>query len=83
MDAGQRSVSLKTLGRIAQFLGCQPGDLLDIQTESSPFHSPQLNAQLEARERQLEDGSERGWVHTALLAWQRHYVLGHRRPPRT
>ena len=75
MDAGTRPVSLRLLARLARVLACSPGDLL----EESPgavtrvFRQASLNRALEARDRLLSDGLERGWVHTVLLAWQRHY----------
>ncbi len=74
MDAGRRSVSLRTLSRIAQMLACQPGELLDTPDIDTPlFNRPVLVAQLEARQRALADGADRSWVHTVMLAWQRHY----------
>ena len=81
MDAGRRSVSLRTLARIAQVLACQPGELLDTPHMETPlFRRPALLAQLEARQRALADGAERGWVHTVMLAWQRHYRHHAKRP---
>lgn len=38
------------------------------------FRNAWLDARLKAREASLTDGAERGWVHTVLLAWQRHYL---------
>ena len=75
MDAGRRSVSLKTLSRIAQVLACSPGELLEPhgEAESPVFRDPALNSRLETLEAELVDGTECGWVHTVLLAWQRHY----------
>ncbi len=75
MDAGRRSVSLRLLGRVARLLGCSPADLLE--GSGSPqrpvFRHPALNRAVETRDQRLIDGRECGWVHTALLAWQRHY----------
>ena len=75
MDAGRRAASLKLLTRIARLLDCSPTDLIDCSwgADEPPFHQHDLRNRLEARERAVPDGSERGWVHTALLAWQRHY----------
>ena len=75
MDAGTRSVSLRALARIAQILDCSPGDLLEAggAAQTSVFRQSRLNRRLEARERAHPDGTEKGWVHTTLLAWQRHY----------
>lgn len=77
MDAGARSVSLRALARVARMLACSPGDLLEVTwgTDAPVFRQPALNRRLEEREADAADGSERGWVHAALLAWQRHYRL--------
>ena len=75
MDAGRRSVSLRTLVQLAQALGCSPGDLLETQ-EGSPapiFRQAWLSEHLSERDHRAIDGAEKGWVHAALLAWQRHY----------
>ena len=79
MDAGRRAVSLRLLGRIAAVLDCHPGELLEIDRPSAGalFSQRGLNEALGRRERRLIDGTECGWVHAALLAWQRHYA--HRR----
>lgn len=76
MDAGRRSPSLRLLGRIAHLLACHPGELLEVHRDPQPplFRRHRAHALLEQRQRQLTDGAERGWVHTALLAWQRHYL---------
>lgn len=75
LDAGRRSVSLRALGRIADVLACSPGELLervDIADRPVFLHS-HLNVRLAERDANLVDGTERTWVHTVLLAWQRHY----------
>ena len=75
MDAGRRAISLKALSRLAGELGCSPGELLEEHQpgERGVFRATTLNEKLTAREAGLADGSERGWVHVVLLAWQRHY----------
>jgi len=75
MDAGRRSASLRLLGRIARSLACSPGELLEPQgeAESPVFRDPALNSRLETVDAELIDGTECGWVHTVMLAWQRHY----------
>ena len=75
MDSGARSVSLRTLNRIAQLLDCGLGDLLEVTwgPEGSPFGQRDLALRLKERDLGTPDGSERTWVHRALLAWQRHY----------
>jgi len=75
MDAGRRSVSLRLLGRVARLLDCGLGDLLEGTgvPQRPVFRHPALTHALEARDQGLVDGRECGWVHTALLAWQRHY----------
>ena len=84
MDAGRRSVSLRVLARIAQVLACSPGELLDTHPGSDVplFRRPSLNVLLAARDTGFADGTERGWVHTVLLAWQRHYRLSPRQRTR-
>ncbi len=74
-DAGRRSMSLNALGRIADFLGCSPGELVErVQPRvENLFRRPALNARLAKRDAALADGAERTWVHVVLLAWQRHY----------
>jgi DNA-binding Xre family transcriptional regulator len=78
MDAGTRSVSLKGLARVARLLDCSPGDLIEVRwaTERPIFREARLNELLRKRELEALEGSERGWVHAALLAWQRHYGVG-------
>ncbi len=85
MDAGRRTVSLRTLGRLARLLGCHPGELLTIEDDPAPgiFRNAHLTRQLEARERHVTEGAERGWVHTTQLAWQRHYARRRSRPSRS
>jgi len=75
MDAGRRSVSLRALGRIADVLGCSPGELLerDSSAERPVFRPASVNVRVGRRDAALVDGAERTWVHTVLLAWQRHY----------
>ncbi|MBI1992155.1 MAG: hypothetical protein HYS71_02820 [Candidatus Omnitrophica bacterium] len=41
------------------------------------FRQVRLCERLNERDRGARDGIEKGWVHDAQLAWQRHYV--HRR----
>lgn len=74
-DAGRRSMSLKALGRIADLLGCSPGELVERARPRAEnlFRQPALNARLAARDAGLSDGADRTWVHAVLLAWQRHY----------
>lgn len=82
MDAGRRAVSLRTLARLSQVLGCSPGDLLETH-EGSPapiFRHTSLSERLRERDRRAIDGAEKGWVHAAQLAWQRHYESRRRRP---
>lgn len=81
MDAGRRSVSLRALARVAQLLDCSLGDLLELSwgSEMPIFRREELNARLQERESRTPDGSEKGWVHSALLAWQRHYGVGKRK----
>lgn len=82
MDAGHRPVSLQTLARLSQVLGCSPGDLLEVPEGSvSPvFRQARLRERLSERDRRVCDGTEKGWVHAAQLAWQRHYGHARRRP---
>ncbi len=74
-DAGRRALSLRAPGRIAEFLGCSPGELVERAAPSDPrvFRNSQLNALVLRRDASLTDGTERAWAHTVLLAWQRHY----------
>ena len=80
MDAGRRAVSLRALARVADMLGCGPGDLL----ESGPaaahgvFRQRRLNVLLAKRDLGTPDGTEKGWVHAVQLAWQRHYAAAKR-----
>lgn len=77
MDAGTRSVSLKRLARIAALLDCSLGDLIEVTwaREAPLFRQRRLNRLLEARDLEAQDGLDRGWVHTVMLAWQRHYQI--------
>ena len=79
IDAGRRSLSLRALGRIADVLACSPGELLErVDAAGRPvFRQSHLNVRLAERDAALVDGAGRTWVHTVLLAWQRHY----RAPP--
>ena len=75
MDAGRRSLSLRTLARLSQVLACSPGELLDVQwAPAHPlFRQALLNQRVSERDRRGVDGLEKGWVHTVQLAWVRHY----------
>jgi len=75
MDAGRRSISIRALVRLSQVLGCSPTDLIEVGPEAkgSLFRRRQLNAQLAERDLGTVDGTEKGWVHAAQLAWQRHF----------
>ena len=75
MDAGRRSVSLQCLGRVAKFLGCSVADLLEEIPASpiQPFRHLKAFRGLRNRMRDTPDGSERGWTHTVLLSWLKHY----------
>ena len=82
MDAGRRSVSLRVLARLSQQLGCSPAELLEVivEPERPIFTSARLNQRLQEHEQAAEDGQEKGWVHTAQLAWLRHYRHAQRQP---
>jgi len=82
MDAGRRTVSLRVLARVARCLECSVGDLLEetSEVERPVFRNRVLAQRLAAREASVPDGTERGWVHAAMLAWQRH--AGFQRHPR-
>ena len=75
MDAGRRPVSLKILARVGKLIGCSPADLIDVAwTRERPlFRSRALNLWLKERDLGTPDGSEKGWGHGAMFAWQRHY----------
>ena len=75
MDAGRRSISMRTLVRVAQALSCSPPDLLDVDTagQGPLFRQRRLNARLAERDVKTTDGTEKGWVHAVQLAWRRHY----------
>jgi DNA-binding Xre family transcriptional regulator len=74
MDAGTRTPSLRALVRVARHLDCGPGDLLEVQwgAAGAVFRRAALNDRLSERDRGTPDGLDKGWVHTALLTWQRH-----------
>lgn len=75
MDAGKRMPSLQMLVRLAKFLGCSPADLIETAPDRTPplFRNRNLTACLQKKDMGIPDGTERGWVHASLLAWQRHY----------
>ena len=75
MDAGKRTVSLRKLAEIARVLSCSLSDLIEMdwQDKTLPFRNKEWVRRIEEREQSLPDGTERGWVHHVLLAWQRHY----------
>ena len=75
MDSGRRTVSLRLLARIAELLDCSPADLIEVipAPEKPVFRSRRAVRALETKDLGTPDGTERGWVHRALLAWQRHY----------
>ena len=73
MDAGRRSISMRTLVRLSQVLGCSPTDLIEVSAKARGplFRQQRLNARLAARDLGTLDGAENGWVHAAQLAWRR------------
>ena len=75
MDAGRRSISLRTLAGFAKVLGCSPTDLLEVGDRSRGplFRQRHLNTRLAQRDFGTPDGAEKGWVHVVQLAWRRHY----------
>ena len=75
MDAGTRAVSLRALARIAQVLDCGVADLIETDrgTNQPLFQQRGLSDRLRARELAVVEGAERGWMHSVMLAWQRHY----------
>ena len=75
MDSGRRAPSLRMLARVAQFLHCSIGDLVEMSpADPRPvFRRKDLEMRLMERDLGTPDGLERGWVHASLLAWQRHY----------
>jgi DNA-binding Xre family transcriptional regulator len=81
MDAGKRSVSLRSLARISEVLGCSPGDLLEVsrRTEAPVFRQSRAEAGLRARDLGASDGTDKGWVHAVQIAWHRHYRTGRTR----
>gem|GEM_PF-2376034 len=77
LDAGRRSISLKMLARLCEILSCSPGDLLEgtwVAEDFPLFRKAALNRKLSEREMTTVEGAEKGWVHAALLAWQRHHL---------
>ena len=36
------------------------------------YRTPSVARKLAERELDAQDGADKGWVHTAMLAWQRH-----------
>ena len=80
-DAAKRRPSLRLLARLAAALDCNPGELLTAVSPAEPplFRRAALNAALDALA-QIPDGTERGWTHTVLLAWQRHQRHIHAAP---
>ena len=77
MDAGSRRASVTMLTRVAEVLNCSPGELLEVRwgPEHPIFRRELLNVRLHERDVGTPDGLEKGWVHSAQLAWQRHYQL--------
>ena len=75
MDAGRRAPSLRLLGRLAEALDCGVGDLLEAAPErpTALFRRPALEHRVLERNREAAGGTDKGWVHATLLAWQRHY----------
>ena len=75
MDAGTRTVSIRKLAQASQVLGCSPGDLLEVSwgQDAAVFGELAIRQRLQARDIGTPDGSEKGWTHAVLLAWQRHY----------
>ena len=81
MDAGRRTPSLRLIGRLSEELNCSVGDLLEIRQgpEAPVFRKASVERRLLERDRGVHDGAEKGWVPTALLAWQRYYGVRRRR----
>lgn len=75
MDAGRRAASMRALARVAEALGCSPGDLMQLgpDADAPVFRRSQVNRRLTAREAAIPDGTEQGWVHAVQFAWRRHY----------
>lgn len=82
MDAGRRPVSLRTVARIARWLRCSVGDLVEgpWDPEHPAYRRLALRQRVAVLEEQALEGADRTWVHAALLAWQRH--AGFRRAAR-
>lgn len=80
MDSGKRSVSLRTLTRIADFLGCSPSDLIVVRSakEGPLFRRMRTREILKRKEEACRDGEDKSWVHHVLLNWQRHTRLARR-----
>ncbi len=81
MDAGRRVVSMRSLARLSEVLGCSPSDLIEAgpDPEAVVFRPKRLNARLVERDLGTPDGEEKGWVHTVQFAWRHHY--GSRKQP--
>lgn len=75
IDAGVRAVSLGRLFRVAECLGCSPGDLLEpVPEHDRPlFRQAGFDEALRQRDLRALDGAEKSWVHAAQFAWRRHY----------
>ena len=81
-DAGARTMSLQALAKVADLLGCSPADLIEVGAAvSTPlFRRRELAAWLAQRDGGTPDETDKRWVHTAQLAWQRHYRAARRSP---
>ena len=83
MDAGRRTPSLRLLARISEALGCSVGDLVEVHhgPEAPVFRKASLERRVRERIQEACDGTDKGWTHAVLLAWQRHYrSKGSRKP---
>lgn len=75
MDAGKRSVSLKKLSKIAQFLHCSVGDLIvNSGREGGLFQKKALDKAVRRIEESYEDGTDKSWVPKVTLSFMRHYA---------
>lgn len=74
MDRGRRSVSLKSLSRIAQFLDVSVSDLITVspREENHPFPNETLN-QLLLQKIRTSPRKDKRWLHATMLAWQKHF----------
>lgn len=80
MDAGRRSVSLKQLSRIAEFLHCGVGDLLvSSEKNMAPFRDKRLNEQIERLEKANKDGVDKSWVPKVMVSLNAHYARSRRK----